>query len=305
MTPLAKYIWLIKLLQKKDLTFEEINEQWLWEHRNTKDKNIPIIKRTFHNHINAIRKEYGVHIVCGPGYKYHIDGPDYEVAPKVERLSILNMMNETVSVNRSLFVEDNFQIFRDPDVVTIMDAIKAKHKVKIDFDSIHLPDERFHDLTVAPYQLHYMSANLYLLGEADEYGLMRIPLFFTMGSIQITKTCYKLPHDYTSEEYGKIIYGTTHKSIHVAVSIHELHPERLNLEKYPLMPFQQEVSCLDANNIRVDIELPKTPFALQTLKSRLGYYTYTLLNSESPFELFTEQQYKVESYYPVLLSAKG
>ena len=87
------------------------------------------------------------------------------------------MMNETVSVNRSLFVEDNFQIFRDPDVVTIMDAIKAKRKVKINFDSIHLSDERFYELTVAPYQLHYINATWYLLGEADEYGLMRIPFF--------------------------------------------------------------------------------------------------------------------------------
>ena len=161
------------------------------------------------------------------------------------------MMNETVSVNRSLFVEDNFQIFRDPDVVTIMDAIKAKHKVRIAFESIHLPDERFHDLTVAPYQLHYINATWYLLGETDEYGLMRIPLFFTMGNVQVTKTSFKLPRNYTSEEYGKIIYGTTHKRIHVVVSIHDLHPERLNLEKYPLMPFQQEVSRLDANSIRV------------------------------------------------------
>ena len=305
MSILSKYLWLLKQLQKKDMTFEEINEQWLWEHRNTKDKNIPLLKRTFHNHINAIRNEYGIHIICGSGYKYHIDGPDYEVAPKVERLSILNMMNETVSVNRSLFVEDDFQIFRDPDVVTIMDAIKAKHKVRIAFDSIHLPDERFHELTVAPYQLHYISATWYLLGEADEYGLMRIPLFFTMGSAQITKASYKLPRNYTSEEYGKIIYGTTHKRIHVVVSIHDLHPERLNLEKYPLMPFQQEVSCIDANSIRVDIELPKTPFALHILESRLGHYTYTLLNSKDPFALFAEQQYEVETYYPILLSAKG
>jgi len=27
------------------MTFEEINEQWLWEHRDTKDKNISIQKR--------------------------------------------------------------------------------------------------------------------------------------------------------------------------------------------------------------------------------------------------------------------
>ena len=84
MTPLLKHIWLIRQLQKKSMTFEEINEKWLRDRRGTEDENIPIIKRTFHNHINAIRKEYGIDIVCGSGYKYYIDNPDYVVASQIE-----------------------------------------------------------------------------------------------------------------------------------------------------------------------------------------------------------------------------
>ena len=58
------------------MTFEEINEFSGFGIRGgTEDENIPILKRTFHNHINAIRKEYGIDIVCGPGYKYYIDNP--------------------------------------------------------------------------------------------------------------------------------------------------------------------------------------------------------------------------------------
>ena len=304
MTPLAKYIWLIKLLQKKDLTFEEINEQWLWEHRNTKDKNIPIIKRTFHNHINAIRKEYGIDIVCGPGYKYYIDNPNYVVASQLERLSILNMMSETVSVNRSLFIEDNFQIFRNDAVVSIMDAIKVRCKIKLDFGVVHLPEDKYRILNVAPYQLHHMDAKWFLLGQADEFGLMRIPLFLYLGKVQITRNTYQLPFNYSSEEYSRKVYGTTNKWISIAIKIQNLHPERLNLDKYPLMPFHQEVSCIDTNSIRVDLELPKNPFALHMLKSRLDNYTYTLLNNTDPFALFAEEQYNNEVYFPVVLSAK-
>ena len=73
MTPLMKYIWLIKLLHDSDgKTFESINKEWLKFRQNTEDKNMPIQKRTFHNHIKAIREEYGIHIECGPGYKYYI-----------------------------------------------------------------------------------------------------------------------------------------------------------------------------------------------------------------------------------------
>ena len=301
MTPLSKHIWLIRQLQKKSMTFEEINEKWLRDRRGTEDENIPILKRTFHNHINAIRKEYGIDIVCGSGYKYYIDNPDYVVASQIERLSILNMMNETVSVNRSLFVEDNFQIFRDDAVVSIMDAIKAKHKIQLDYGLLHLPEDRFRMLNIAPYQLHHMDAKWFLLGQADEFGLMRIPLFLYLGKVIKTQNTYKFPLNYSSEEYSKMIYGTTNKWIRIAIKIQDLHPERLNLDKYPLMPFHQEVSSIDANGIRINIDLPKNPFALHMLKSRLGYYTYTVLNDTDPFTLFSEEQYNNEVYFPVAL----
>jgi len=304
MNTLSKYTWLLKQLQKRSMTFEEINERWLRSRKGTEDENIPIIKRTFHNHINAIRKEYGIDIVCGPNYKYYIDNPDYVVSSKIERLSILNMMSETVSVNRSLFLEDNFQIFRNDAVVSTMDAIKAKRKIKLDLGLLHLPEERYRILNVAPYQLHYMASNWYLMGQSDEFGLMRIPLFFYLGEVLITNNSYKFPAIYSTEEYSKMIYGTTTKWIRLSVKIQDLHPERLNLDKYPLMPFHQEISCLDKNSIRVDFELPKNPFALHMLKSRLDYYTYTILNDNNPFALFTEEQYNNEVYYPVVLSAR-
>ena len=209
MNTLSKYTWLLKQLQKRSMTFEEINERWLRSRKGTEDENIPIIKRTFHNHINAIRKEYGIDIVCGPNYKYYIDNPDYVVSSKIERLSILNMMSETVSVNRSLFLEDNFQIFRNDAVVSTMDAIKAKRKIKLDLGLLHLPEERYRILNVAPYQLHYMASNWYLMGQSDEFGLMRIPLFFYLGEVLITNNSYKFPAIYSTEEYSKMIYGTT------------------------------------------------------------------------------------------------
>ena len=97
------------------------------------------------------------------------------------------------------------------------------------------------------------------------------------------------------------IYGTTNKWIRIAIKIQDLHPGRLNLDKYPLMPFHQEVSSIDANGIRINIDLPKNPFALHMLKSRLGYYTYTVLNDTDPFTLFSEEQYNNEVYFPVAL----
>ena len=321
MTPLAKYIWLIEQLQKKDMTFEEINEQWLWEHRNTKDKNISICKRTFHNHIKAIHKEYGIDIVCGPGYKYHIDGPDKEVLPKIGLLTALNTLNETITdkqLNKNLFVGDYFDLFRERRVMAVMDAIKTIHKVKLaKFKNVNNSD-KYQVLNVAPYQLHYICSQWYVIGKTDELGLMRIPLlYYKIGGTNVTNVPYKYPAGYSAKEYQNMIYGMTSERIHIAVKIKSYNPQELNLDNYPLSPFQlgieyrqrkegeSTIDYIASNYVIVRFELPKTPFALFTLKSKLEKYRYEILNKTNPFTLFTEEQYNNEVYYPVVLSTKG
>lgn len=306
---LRKYIWLINLLQRKPMTFEEINERYLESRENTKDKNIPYQKRTFHNHIRFLNERFGIRIVCGPGYRYYIEDIDYD---KVERLTLLNMMSETVSVNRSLYINDYFEIFRDKAVISIMDAIQAKRKIMLDFNLIQMPEDKYRMLTVSPHQLHYISSKWFLIGWTEEFGLMRIPLFFHTLEVKVTNNRYILPFDYSSEEHSKMIYGTTKERIHLDIIIQDLHPERFNLTKNPLSPFQQKVETgyRDSNevsssrnkfNIRVSFDLPKTPFALSTLKSKLDLYSYTVLNDIDPFTIFTEKEYENDVYYPVVL----
>ncbi len=306
---LRKYIWLINLLQRRPMTFSEINERYLESRENTKDKNIPYEKRTFHNHIRFLKERFGIRIVCGPGYRYYIEDIDYD---KVERLSLLNMMSETVSVNRSLYINDYFEIFRDKAVKSIMDAIQTKRKIKLDFNLIKMPEDRYRMLTVSPYQLHYISSKWFLIGWTDEFGLMRIPLFIHTGEVKVTSIKYILPFDYSSEEHSKMIYGTTKERIHLDIKIQDLYPERFNLTNNPLSPFQQKVeigyqdsnevsSSLNKYNIRVSFDLPKTPFALYTLKSKLDLYSYTVLNDIDPFTIFTEKEYENDVYFPVVL----
>ena len=317
MTPLGKYIWLIKLLQERDgMTFEEINKKWLESRKNKEDKNIPILKRTFHNHINAIREEYGIHIECGPGYRYYIADPDKDVLPKVERLSMLNMMSETVSnskLSNSLFIEEYFDIFRGNAVLTIMDAIKAKRKVKLEnFVFPHKPEDKYRVLNVAPYQLHYICSKWFLIGQTDEYGLMRIPLSYYYGTIQITGDSYKYPAGYSSDEYRKAIYGKTNDRLLLTIQIQNRHPERMNIDKYPL-PFQQDTEYgykdkegktfpfLDKFHVRINFDLPKTPLALYVLKRKIEKYSYTILSNKDPFALYTDEQYEEALNNPVVL----
>ena len=321
MTPLAKYIWLIEQLQKKDMTFEEINEQWLRDRKGTEDENMSILKRTFFNHIKAIREEYGIHIECGRGYKYYIVEDAKEILPKIGLLSTLNTLNEAITdkqLNKNMFVGDYFDLFREEKVIVVMDAIKTMHKVKLaKFKDVNNPD-MYQVLNVAPYQLHHICSQWYIIGKTDEYGMMRIPLlYYKIGGTNVTNVPYKYPAGYSAKEYQNMIYGMTSERIHIAVKIKSYNPQELNLDNYPLSPFQLGVeyrqrkegeSTIDyiaSNYIIVRFELPKTPFALFTLKSKLEKYRYEILNKTNPFTLFTEEQYNNEVYYPVVLSTKG
>ena len=316
MTPLRKYIWLIKLLQGSDgKTFESINKEWLKFRHNTEDENMSIQKRTFHNHINAIREEYGIHIKCGPGYKYYISDSEKDILPQIELLSTLSMLSETVTesrLNKSLYVEDYFDLFRNNKVAVILDAIKTRHKVKFaNFKNVNAPGKN-QVLHVAPYQMHYIGDKWYVIGHTDEYGLMRIPLAYFRG-VHISDDLFKYPSNYSAYDYRKKLYGPTNQRIHLTIEIKNYNPQELNLNDYPLIPFQENVEYRERlkdetttdyvinNNVKVSLDMPKSPFALYTLRRTLEKYRYKIINDVDPFKLFTEVEYNDSISNPTVL----
>ena len=316
MTPLRKYIWLIKLLHDSDgKTFESINKEWLKFRQNTEDKNMPIQKRTFHNHIKAIREEYGIHIECGPGYKYYISDSEKDILPQIELLSTLSMLSETVTeskLNKSLYVEDYFDLFRNNKVAVILDAIKTRHKVKFaNFKNVNAPD-KYQVLHVAPYQIHYIVDKWYVIGHTDEYGLMRIPLAYFRG-VHISDDLFKYPSNYSAYDYRKKLYGPTNQRIHLTIEIKNYNPQELNLNNYPLIPFQENVEYRERltdeknidyiinNCVKVSLDMPKSPFALYTLRSKLEKYRYNIINDVDSFKLFTEEVYNDAISNPTVL----
>ena len=313
MTPVSKYLWLIRLLLGKDgMTFREINERWLKHRRGKEDENIEIERRTFRNHIIAINKEYGIRIVCGSGYRYYIENPIKEVLPKLEHLSMQNRLSEIASnskLSNNLFIDEYFYLLRNNNVTCIMDAIKMKRKILVSLWSYYGKNRV---LNVSPYQLHYINAEWYLLGHADGLGLMRFPFHSFCEDVQTTDDSYNYPVNYSPVEYSKKIYGTTNERINVTVFIMESKPDYFS--KYPLMPFQQDVEYGNRNkdgcessssqenyNVKITFNLPKTPFAVFALKGQIGNYKYTIINEKELSELFPEEQAAASIVHPVVL----
>ena len=93
-------------------------------------------------------------------------------------LALFNILGEFVSdseLSKSMFVGDYFDFFCEDKVLKIMDAMKRKRKIRLEkYVSFELPEEEHQTITVAPYQLHYIHKQWYIMGQTDEYGLMRI-----------------------------------------------------------------------------------------------------------------------------------
>jgi hypothetical protein len=87
----------------------------------------------------------------------------------------------------------------------------------------------------------------------------------------------------------------------------------------PIAPFQKKVeykSWVDEGNAKafpqnyytdknytviIGFELPKTPFAVYILKSKLGCYLYNIMSGMDPFTLFTEEQCNEAADKPTVL----
>ena len=66
------YSWLIGLLDRKHLTFEEIADEWK-EARGNQDKDV-LDKRTFHRYRENIQSQFGITVECNKsdGYRYYL-----------------------------------------------------------------------------------------------------------------------------------------------------------------------------------------------------------------------------------------
>ena len=66
------YSWLIGLLDRKHLTFEEIADEWK-EARANQDNDV-LDKRTFHRYRDNIQSQFGISVECNKsdGYRYYL-----------------------------------------------------------------------------------------------------------------------------------------------------------------------------------------------------------------------------------------
>ncbi|MBR5688496.1 MAG: WYL domain-containing protein [Prevotella sp.] len=219
-----RYIWLLNiLLQKKELTFEEIRN--LWRDSNLGD-GTPMPLRTFHQHRKAVEELFGVKISCNPsnGYHYSIDNPQALRNDKTRQwllnsFTLSNIIIAGHNMNGRILFEN---IPGGADYLqSVVEAMQQNKILEIDYQAFGSHRETYH---MEPYAMKVYRQRWYIIGKLKEQDAIRHLALDRIIELQKTDTSFTIPKNFNAEKY----YAN---SIGIFVN-EELKPQKVRIRVY-------------------------------------------------------------------------
>jgi predicted DNA-binding transcriptional regulator YafY len=206
-TFLSRYSLIIKCLENKPSTFEEI-EKYLQRQSELHDKDFTISKRTFQRDVKDIYEQLGFEIAFDKAYKYYkiIDKPEEKQHSQrlLESYEMINAINASQQYSNYVFLES-----RQPKGLEhftgLLYAIQNKRITK--FEHYKYWDETLTPRTVHPLALKESQGRWYLLAidtkdnKFKTFGLDRI------SDLDIAKTKFKEKYHYDFNQIFNNLFG--------------------------------------------------------------------------------------------------
>ena len=212
-----RYIWLIDTIRSANgITFEEINRKWMYSSLNDDGEELP--KRTFFQHIEAIRDEFDIDIVCDrkAGYQYRIENEDNAYgsikSAMVDALIMNQSMRETPALkervleNRKVAENNTAIIFR---AIAQNRVLKVKYHDEGAAESIAkgqiaigTPVE--HLFEYEPYGMVYVddyAVSWIVVGKIRSNGLIGIFQLRKLLDIELLEEVFVYPDGFDLKEY--------------------------------------------------------------------------------------------------------
>lgn len=217
-----RYVWLINQLRCSEdryggMTFKQINEAWQDSPLNPEEgKSLP--RRTFHNHIDAIREIFGINIELhergegkeGKEGKYRIsylEGKDAanRQGDLIAMLSLNEMAERLKGMGSRILYEE--PTVRWPEWLDrVVRAMKEGKQVELMYRKFG--EKKPTPRVGAPYCLKLFKRRWYLLaredGDLKTFALDRR----TMG-VRVTDKGFRMPKSFDGEEYFQDAFGVT------------------------------------------------------------------------------------------------
>lgn len=210
---IRKYIWLIDTVNQagsEGITFRNIREKWKRNDLLSGGEEYP--KRSFHNHVVAIRELFGIEIACHKSTNSYYIANSQELKHSsgfkgwlLDALSLNIQLEESSQLKNRILLEEN------PSgrnfLPTILEAMREgkmltfRHKpywVEDDYVSSY-----YH---VEPYALKAFKRRWYLLGKYGD-GPLKVYALDRMLDIDIEFESFTMPPDFDAEAFFSSCFG--------------------------------------------------------------------------------------------------
>ncbi len=234
----SRYVWLLETIQRAGkITFEEINDKWTRSHLNYSGDDMPL--RTFHNHRYAIEEMFDINIECDKhgGYVYYIDNED-DMRRGGMRLWMLNAFSVGNLLNESSGVKERILFEKIPSghqyLTTFLESIQENLSVEITYQSFDKSEA--YTFEIEPYCLKVFRQRWYVLARSSHYNELRIYSLDRMHRVEITKSVFNYPADFSPKNYFYNSFGIIHSPDEVpeTVEIRVIGNQRKYIDTLPL-----------------------------------------------------------------------
>jgi hypothetical protein len=207
-----RYVWLVEtILRAGRITYEEINEKWSRSRLNYSGDDLPL--RTFHNHRYAIEEMFDINIECDKrgGYVYYIENTD-----DMRRGGMRSWMLNAFSVGNLLIgsseMKDRILFEKIPFghqyLTSFLEAIRDNVSMEITYQSFEKNEPS--TFLIEPFCLKVFRQRWYVLARSPYYNELRIYSLDRMQRVEVTKTAFDFPADFSSEDYFHHCFGIIH-----------------------------------------------------------------------------------------------
>ncbi len=207
---LRRYLWLIDTIRRaREISYENITIQW--ERSSLNDDRSPLSLRTFHNHRNAIAKQFGIEIACHRGRgrnTYYIANADAIENNTLNRwilnsFATGNMLAESRDMTNKILLEDipggteHLQL--------ILNALRENNRIRLSYCSYR--SEVHTESVVEPLCVKMFKRRWYLLARRAEAKDLRIYALDRIRAVSRTNETFVYPAEFYPADYFAYYYG--------------------------------------------------------------------------------------------------
>lgn len=272
---IRKYIWLIDTVNQAGftgITFKDIRSKW--ERNDLLSGGIQYPKRSFHNHVTAIRELFGIEIACNKNTNSYYIANSHELKDSsgfkgwlLDALSLNNQLEESSQLKDRILLEE---IPSGRELLpTILEAMRDNKMLTFSYKPYWVEDDHISNLYhVEPYALKVFKRRWYLLGKYGDSPL-KVYALDRILDIDIEFESFTLPADFDAESFFSSCFG-------IIVSDEDPQTIKLKVDAFqsnylrslPLHPSQKETERTEEYSVFTYFLRPTFDFIQELLTLR-------------------------------------